>query len=125
MTNKHTPGPWEVRPSSNPRNGSAWRDIVSMGQEFSCSYVGEALEQDAALIASAPALLAERDKLLAVNAELLAALDRLIFAAECRDNTMGDQSRLIDVKAALVAATVLARSASFEAKNARAEDVKP
>ena len=63
---------------------------------------------------------AERDRLKAVNAKLLAALDRLIFAAECRDNTMGDQSRLIDVKASLVAATVLARSVSFEAKHARA-----
>src|ERR1043165_3931774 len=27
---KPTPGPWEVRPSSNPGNGSACRDIVSM-----------------------------------------------------------------------------------------------
>lgn len=62
----------------------------------------------------------ECDRLREVNAELVAALDRLIFAAECRDNTMGDPSRLIDVKASLVAATVLARSVSFEAKHARA-----
>lgn len=74
MTNKHTPGPWEVRPSSNRLNGTAWRDIVSMGTEFTGAYVGEALEQDAALIASAPDLLAERDRLREVNAELLAAL---------------------------------------------------
>lgn len=58
MKTKHTPGPWEVRPSSNPHNGSAWRDIVSTGTEFSPAYVGEALDRDARLIAAAPDLLA-------------------------------------------------------------------
>lgn len=58
MNTKHTPGPWEIRPSSNPKNGTAWRDIVSTGCEFSPSYVGESLEQDARLIAAAPDLLA-------------------------------------------------------------------
>lgn len=53
----HTPGPWIVQPSSNPKNGTAWRDIVSTGQEYSPSYVGEALERDAHLIASAPEML--------------------------------------------------------------------
>lgn len=53
-----TPGPWAVAPSSNPANGSGWRDIVSTGGEFSPAYVGEALAQDAALIAAAPGLLA-------------------------------------------------------------------
>lgn len=55
---KHTPGPWAVRESSNPKNGTAWRDIVSTGDHFSPSYVGEAIEQDASLIAAAPELLA-------------------------------------------------------------------
>lgn len=55
---KHTPGPWAVRESSNPKNGTAWRDIVSTGDHFSPSYVGEAMEQDASLIAAAPDLLA-------------------------------------------------------------------
>lgn len=36
--------------------------------------------------------------------ELLDALKRLSFAAMCRDNTMGDPSRLIEVKAELMAA---------------------
>lgn len=54
----HTPGPWSVRPSSNAENGAAWRDIVSDGQAFGPSYVGEALERDAYLIAAAPELLA-------------------------------------------------------------------
>jgi len=55
---KHTPGPWAVRESSNPKNGAAWRDIVSTAGHFSPSYVGEAMEQDARLIAAAPDLLA-------------------------------------------------------------------
>lgn len=54
---RNTPGPWEVRPSSNPKNGTAWRDIVSLGDTFAPSYVGEALEQDAALIAAAPEMI--------------------------------------------------------------------
>jgi len=53
----HTQGPWIVAPSSNKGNGSDWRDIHSIGGEFSPSYVGEALEQDAYLIAAAPDLL--------------------------------------------------------------------
>ena len=35
---------------------------------------------------------------------LVSALDRLIFAAQCRDNTTGDPCRLIEVKAELAAA---------------------
>lgn len=118
MTNKHTPGPWIC-------DGRTIKSIHRQ-RRYAVARVGnvlfteEANDANAALIASAPDLLAERDKLAAINAELVAALDRLIFAAECRDNTMGDQSRLIDVKASLVAATVLARSVSFEAKHARA-----
>ena len=65
MTTNHTPGPWEVRPSSNPKNGTLWRDVVSTGCEYSPSYVGEALEADARLIAAAPELLEALDELLA------------------------------------------------------------
>lgn len=53
----HTPGPWRVTPSCRIGNGSAWRDILSDGTEFAPSYVGEALDKDAALIAAAPELL--------------------------------------------------------------------
>jgi hypothetical protein len=58
MKTQHTPGPFEVRPASNPKNGTGWRDIVSVGTVFSPSYVGEALEQDAYLFAASPDLLA-------------------------------------------------------------------
>lgn len=42
--------------------------------------------------------------------ELLAALDRLAFAAQCRDNTSGDHVRLIAAKAELAAASEQATS---------------
>jgi hypothetical protein len=58
MQTTHTPGPWRVAPSCRNGNGTAWRDILSDGAEFAPSYVGEALDVDAALIAAAPDLLA-------------------------------------------------------------------
>ncbi len=95
MTTKHTPGPWGFQPSSNPRNGTAWRDIVSHGTPFSPSYVGEALEQDARLIAAAPDLLEAaswaRDILVQLkdaghNVEIeLNACERAIAKAEGRE----------------------------------------
>ena len=77
----NTPGPWVVRSSSNPNNGSDWRDIVSIapGHLFSPVYVGEAMEFDAALIAAAPETAAERDHLRQVNADLLAALNTIAY----------------------------------------------
>ena len=57
MTTQHTPGPWIVLNTGRPERGSAWRDVCSMGTEFTPSYVGEALEHDAALISAAPDLL--------------------------------------------------------------------
>jgi hypothetical protein len=71
----HTPGPWRVIPSCRIGNGSAWRDILSDGTEFAPSYVGEALDKDAALIAAAP--------------DLLAALQNLITAEENREKFPG------------------------------------
>ncbi len=63
---EHTPGPWAVAPSSNPNNGSDWRDIVSgKWGEFSPTYVGEAMEKDAHLVAAAPELLAASEIALA------------------------------------------------------------
>lgn len=43
------------------------------------------------------------------------ALERLSFAAMCRDNTMGDPSRLIEVKAELSAANEQAIAAIAKA----------
>jgi hypothetical protein len=47
--------------------------------------------------------------------DLLAALERLSVAAMCRDNTMGDQCRLIEVKAELAAANTQAIAALAKA----------
>ena len=58
MNMKHTPGTWHVVPTSNPNNGTAWRDIVTDGTPFAPSYIGSALEHDARLIAAAPDMLA-------------------------------------------------------------------
>lgn len=51
---------------------------------------------------------------------LLAALERLSFAAMCRDNTMGDPSRLIEVKAELSAANEQAIAAIARVKGGAA-----
>lgn len=48
--------------------------------------------------------------------ELLAALERLSFAATCRDNTMGDQCRLIEVRFELSAANEQAIAAIASVK---------
>lgn len=45
----HTPTPWALAQSSNPKNGTKWRDLRAMGA-FGEMYIGEALEQDAAHI---------------------------------------------------------------------------
>ena len=50
---KHTPSPWIVDETN--RNG--YRCIHSIHSSFAASYVGEALEHDAQLIAAAPDLL--------------------------------------------------------------------
>ena len=47
--------------------------------------------------------------------ELLTALERLSFAAACRDNTMGDPCRLIEVTGELNAAAEEARAVIAEA----------
>lgn len=61
---------------------------------------------------------ARMQRLEAENAGLVAALDRLIFAAQCRDNTCGDPCRLIEVKAELAAAAGNAQAALSSARGA-------
>jgi len=50
-------GPWEVIASSKPGNGTGWRDIVATTGPYAPTYVGEAFEDNARLIAAAPELL--------------------------------------------------------------------
>jgi hypothetical protein len=71
-TTTHTQTPWTVAPTSNKMNGSAWRDIVSTGGEFSPAYVGEAIDRDAELIVRA----------VNSHAAMLAALEDASFALD-------------------------------------------
>ena len=54
--------------------------------------------------------------------DLLKALERLSFAAECRENTPGDPYRLIAARAELVAATESANAAIGKVTHANATD---
>ena len=105
MDIKHTPGPW-VADLSRTEEDTPYAEIHPEGDSgwVNGRYlrVGGAIdEHDARLIAAAP--------------DLLAALERLSFAAECRDNTMGDACRLIEVKAELASANQQARAAIAKA----------
>ena len=57
------------------------------------------------------------DEMLKQRDELLSSLDRLMFAADCRDSTTGDQCRLMQVKAELAAASASSRSVIAKVKN--------
>lgn len=58
MKTQHTPGPWVTRKSELSRPESRRVDIVTTAGDFSPSFVaGDALPEDARLIASAPDLL--------------------------------------------------------------------
>lgn len=89
----HTPGPWRYAESRHEFYVSA-----GVGDDPIDTIAGDIYgEANARLIAAAP--------------ELLEALKRLTFAAECRDNTSGDPIRLIQVKSELIAASDQAREA--------------
>ena len=80
MSAEHTPGPWFIhRPHGTIYIEARLRD--GMLQEVAaCGPTEECGQQEAnaALIASAPDLLAERDRLKAANAELAKALQDVI-----------------------------------------------
>ena len=86
MNMKHTPGPWAVAASSNPDNGTGWRDIVSTGTVFSPSYVGEALDVDAAFIVRA---CNAHDELVAALEWALTSLETVNAAAGFPKNSDG------------------------------------
>ena len=58
----------------------------------------------------------KRANILAAAQDMLAALERLATAAECRDNTSGDPARLIVVRAELAAAAAFGRAAIAKAR---------
>ena len=104
MTNKHTPGPWVA--GGSDINLGTW--VSSRTGTRVCTL--RQCEDDwanAALIAQAPDLLAERDRLLQVNAELVAALQAVTILAS---------SSMAGAKANLSKAGSIARAALAKAK---------
>jgi len=88
MITNHTPGPWRVEPrpmlgqiaiySDDPHG----MDPKTETNLICAMHNGPVNAANAALIASAPDLLAERDRLRAVNAELVAALRGLLTVCD-------------------------------------------
>lgn len=64
---KHTPGPWVVGPHPGNGAGTEWRQILSEGGPFPGAYVGEALKEDANLMAAAPGLLDDINEIAALT----------------------------------------------------------
>jgi hypothetical protein len=100
----HTPGPWFYTQEGKDAFGIVERDGASIlhMQALQNSTGASHLEANARLIAAAP--------------DLLDALDRLIFAAQSRDITMGCPINLMTVKAELAAAAKHARAVIAKAK---------
>lgn len=134
MEAKHTQGPLKaVRNSSfwelvTPWPGETLEEAGKLSTSIAYAW-GDTEEQAAAnarrlaacwnacagiptsrLEAGAADILAYSMELKKQRDELLAALDRLAFAAQCRDNTSGDPVRLIAAKAELAAASEQATS---------------
>lgn len=92
MTTKHTPGPWTIYD-----DGEDGSDIIMAHIDGENSDIAEMSRDlppaqrkaNAALIASAPDLLAERDRLREVNAELVAALEDVTSAYERAITALG------------------------------------
>ena len=74
-------------------------------------YVVRDDDEQATEAAPAPEIIALKKQ----RDELLEALTRLEFAAQCRDNTSGDPCRLMVVKAELAEAAAQARAAIAKA----------
>ena len=49
----YTPTPWTIGPTSNPHNGTDWRDLLAKNYNGDDMYIGEALKHDAAFIVRA------------------------------------------------------------------------
>ena len=79
METKHTPGKWQYVQEGIDAYGIIELDGTSIMhiQALRNSTGASCLKANAALIAQAPDLLAERDRLKAINAELVAALAEL------------------------------------------------
>ena len=104
---QHTPGPWQIIRQDGVDNCYLIRRRYETGGVTNIALVNILARQfevgDLTLIAAAP--------------DLLAALERLTFAADCRESTMGDPCGLLAAKAELSAAAKAARVAIAAARN--------
>ena len=89
MNTSHTPVPWNISKHGTPEAFPQF-GIYSGEKNDHVIVKGDKAEADARLIAAAP--------------DLLAALQRLSFAASCRDNTSGDAIRVMETRAELAEA---------------------
>lgn len=109
MTSTHTPGPWHVNTLGPARiiydstkEGWAIADVKTYHGRFT----PEEIEANARLIASAPTLAAENERLRAEKAELLAALHATIVASGRGTKPRDDDPNWVrNARAALAKAT--------------------
>lgn len=107
---KHTPGPWSIEQFGHPYRVAEdvtitsyteiHRNPLRIGRAYNISGRDETMA-NARLMASAP--------------KMLAALERLSFAAFSRENVMGDPISLLNAKAELAAAAKAADEVVAEA----------
>jgi len=113
---KHTPGPWIVRmtASGNPfiYDDATGKNIAGVAGTRPGIDADES-QANAALIAQAPDLLAERDKLAAINAELVAALEDASFLLAKIGKFPGD---LLQFMGSIIRSVQDARAALAKAK---------
>lgn len=123
MTQKHTPGPWDIeRPCGFPYTGiyvvshkanhdKQFHSFIAEVRQYRESHEAEA---NARLIAQAPALLAERDRLREINREQLKALKLLYKAWEalipCLGNSVVQDYGLVLTTAPCAAKTAIAKA---------------
>lgn len=119
METKHTPGKWIVRmtASGNPfiYEDATGKNIAGIAGTRP-GIDAEESQANAALIAQAPDLLAERDRLAAVNAELVAALGLALASAVPLDSRIASAMAGDDVIETWAAWVMKARAVLTKAK---------
>jgi hypothetical protein len=112
QTEQHTPGPWsEWQTRDGESDTFHATEILGSNQIIVCRFDpwrGSAIQEaqaNAALIASAPDLLAERDRLNAINTKMLWTLDHCAEIAKCQ------AMRIEDVRLAMGEIYRIAREA--------------
>lgn len=107
METKHTPGPWVVRmtASGNPfiYDDATGKNIAGV-TGIRPGIDAEESQANAALIAQAPDLLADRDRLRQINAQLVAALETIVCDA---DKFMAEYSIVVESECITLARAAL------------------